>query len=295
MKRTNLFLVLCVLLMACKSRPAQKEIAPEQYPTISYLDLKLDAAGHLPTNPYVLTFKNGKKEIVFCGTNHPESNDDINNPLFVGIEKQFFITKPEVCINEGGDVSKRVYASKNAAILRNGEIGLTKVLADSLKINTVNGDMVDSLEFKALLKEYSKGEFLAYIATERLMWGLTGPNPPDSVALAQKYEGFIKKYIMKTGGVQLSNAEQSLAFFKSNYKKLLNRPFDLNTLEPTNPFNPKGKFQQIGRKSKQIRDQHLLKTIDGLLNKYDKVFVVFGGWHLLTCEPGLKVIINKKR
>ena len=267
----------------------------EQYPTISYLALKLDAAGHLPTNPYVLTFKNGKKEIVFCGTNHPESNGDINNPLFVGIEKQFFITKPEVCINEGGDVSKRVYASKKAAILRNGEIGLTKVLADSLKINTVNGDMVDSLEFKALLKEYSKGEFLAYIATERLMWGLAGPNPPDSIALAQKYKGFIQKYIMKTGAVQLSEAEQSLAFFKSNYEKLLNRPFDLNTLEPTNPFNPKGKFQQIGRKSKQVRDQHLLQTIDGLLNKYDKVFVVFGGWHLLACEPGLKVIINKKR
>ena len=154
--------------------------------------------------------------------------------------------------------------------------------------------MVDSLEFKALLKQYSKGEFLAYIVTERFMWGLAG-SKPDSAGMAKKYERFIQNYIIKTGAVELNAEEQTLTFFKRNYEKLLGRPFDLNTLEPTNPFNPKGKFQQIGRKSKEIRDQHLLQTIDGLLNRYDKVFVVFGGWHLLTCEPGLKVIINKKR
>ncbi|WP_379093045.1 hypothetical protein [Pedobacter sp. UC225_65] len=44
-----------------------------------------------------------------------------------------------------------------------------------------------------------------------------------------------------------------------------------------------------------MRDQYLLQTIDRLLDKQDKVFVVFGGWHLLTCEPGLKAIIERKR
>lgn len=296
-KKALIPLLFSIVLFACnQSQQQQKTKEPIiHYPTVSYLDIKLDAAGHLPSNPYILTFKNGKKEIVFCGTNHLEDNSDTNNPLFTGIEKQFFITRPEVCVNEGGDVSKRVYASKKAAITRNGEIGLAKVLSDSLKIQTVNGDMTDSLEFKELLKHYSKGEFLAYIVTERFMWGFAGPNPPDSISLAKKYESFIQDYIMKTGGVALTKEEQRPSFFTTNYEKLLGRPFSLSTLAPTNPFDPKGKFQQIGRKSKEIRDQHLLQTIDSLLDKYDKVFVVFGGWHLLTCKPGLEMIINSKR
>lgn len=64
--------------------------------------------------------------------------------------------------------------------------------------------------------------------------------------------------------------------------------------KPTNPFDANGKFQEIGRKSKNIRDQYLLNTIDSLLNQNDTVFVVFGGWHLLICKPGLKEIIEQK-
>lgn len=297
-KHTILPFLLSALLLACGQDGKQEQAKTDSirvYPTVSYLDIQLDGAGHLPSNPYILTFKKGKKEIVFCGTNHLEDDSDIGNPLFTGIEKQFFLTKPDVCVNEGGDISKKTYSSKREAIAQNGEIGLTKILADSLNIKTVNGDMTDSLEFKELLRHYSKGEVLAYLVTERFMWGFAGPNPPDSVALSKKYEAFIRDYIMETGGIALTKQEQSLSFYQSNYQKLLNRPFSLATLAPTNPFDPKGKFQQIGRKSKEIRDQHLLRTIDRLLDKYDKVFVVFGGWHLLTCKPGLEMIINRKR
>ncbi|KQC02285.1 hypothetical protein [Pedobacter sp. Hv1] len=298
MKITNSLiftLITSVLFYSCIQTPKQQTTAAPLYPTVSYLDIKLDSTGKLPSNPYVLTFKNGKKEIIFCGVNHLTDDSDISNPMFAGIEQQFFASKPEVCVNEGGDLSKKVYASKKEALLQDGEIGLVKILADSLKIKTVNGDIQDSLEFKSLLKQYTKGEFLAYIVTERLMWGLKGARITDSVAMAEKFDGFIKNYIMKKGAVQLSKEEQTLAFYKANYEKLLNRPFALETLAPTNPFDPKGKFQQIGRKSKEIRDQYLLQTIDQLLDKQDKVFVVFGGWHLLTCEPGLKAIIDKKR
>ena len=285
--------LLAVLFWGCRQNQQATKTKP--YPTISYLDIKLDSAGRLPSNPYVLTFKNGKKEIVFCGVNHLTDDSDITNPMFTGIEQQFFAFKPEVCVNEGGDLSKKMYASKKEALLQDGEIGLVKILADSLKIKTVNGDIQDSLEFKSLLTHYTKGEFLAYIVTERLMWGLKGAHINDSITIAEKYDGFIKNYIMRKGAVQLNKEEQSLAFYKKNYEQLLNRPFSLETLAPTNPFDPKGKFQQIGRKSKEIRDQYLLQTIDHLLDKQDKVFVVFGGWHLLTCQPGLKAIIERKR
>ncbi|QEC75265.1 hypothetical protein [Mucilaginibacter ginsenosidivorax] len=292
MKRSVLLFLAALALLGCGSK--KKKVAATVYPTISYLNIKLDAVGHLPSNPYILTFDNAEKHIVFCGVNHVDKNK-INDPMYAGIEKAFFAFKPDVCVNEGGDVSKKVFASKQAALRKDGEIGLVKILADSLKIKTVNGDMTDSLEFKELLKKYTPGEFLAYIVTERFMWGLNEQQANDTVNLKKSYAGFIQNYIMKTGAVKLTPQQQTLAFYKTNYQKLLKRPFIFNELEPTNPFDPKGKFQEIGRASKEIRDQSLLATIDSLLKTHNKVFVVFGGWHLLTCEPGLKQIISRAK
>lgn len=295
MQRTLLLLAMSCFLAACNPGKNQDPHADGSYPTVSYLDIKLDNNGHLPANPYILEFKNGKKQIVFCGVEHLTDDSDIRNPLFTTIENEFFEVRPNIAINEGGDVSKTVYTSKQEAITRNGEIGLTKILCDSLKIHTVNGDPAVAAEFSELLKRYSKGEFLAYIVTERLMWGLKGQGITDQEEIARQYNDFVQQYIIKQGGVALGKGEQSFDFYRSQYERLLKRPFSLEELEPTNPFKPKEKFQEIGRASKEIRDQFLLKTIDRLLDSNNKVFVVFGGWHLLACRPGLEEIIHRPR
>jgi hypothetical protein len=263
------------------------------FPTVSYLDLNL-INGQLPSNPYILKFTNGRKKIVFCGTNHL-SKSDIENPMYSKIEDAFYAFKPDVCINEGGDVSQKLYTSKKQALLKNGEIGLTKFLADSLKVSCVNGDMNEAHEFKNLLKKYSTEEFIAYVVNERLMWELKDRNITKQEDIEKEYKKFIEGYIIKLGKVTLSEEQKSFNFFKSSFEKALGRPFDINRPEPSNPFEPKGRFQEIGRFSKQIRDQNLMTTIDKLLDTNDKVFIVFGGWHLLTCKPGLEEIIKRKR
>jgi hypothetical protein len=285
------------LLIACKTPQSLAKITntkPSAYPTISYLAIKLDTLRLLPTNPYILEFKNGKKHIVFCGVNHLTDKNDTLNALYMEIEKKFFQFRPNISVNEGGDISNKRYKSKGDALIKGGEIGLLKVLSDSLKIATVNGDADLPFEFSELLNTYTKGELLAYIVTERLMWGLKDANISKPEILEKRFNNFIDNYIISRGGVALNETERSFDFFKTNYTKLLNRPFDLEELEPTDPFDPNGRFQAIGRTSKEIRDQFLLKTIDHLLDTHDKVFVVFGGWHLLTCEPGLKAILNQK-
>lgn len=292
------FLIFSLFLVFGCIKKKEETIQPKvdkPFTTISYLDIKLDANGHLPSNPYILKFKNGKKQIVFCGVEHLTENNDVENEMFSKIENEFYKFRPNVCINEGGDISQNKYTSKNDALRKDGEIGLTKIMADSLKIKTVDGDPKIAFEFSELLKQYSKGEFLAYIVTERLMWSLVGENIHDEKEIENSYNKFIEKYIIEKGAVDLTIAERKFDFYKVNYQKLVGRKFSLTDLKPTNPFDPKGKFQEIGRKSKNIRDQFLLKTIDELLEDNDKVFIVFGGWHLLTCEPGLKEIINKKR
>jgi hypothetical protein len=301
MKHLLAFTFISVLFFGCvnsgtKENQPAKNIKPDSahiYPTVSYLDLNLEN-GKLPSNPYILEFTNGNKKIIFCGTMHLNKND-INNPLYAKIEDTFFSIRPDICVNEGGDISKKVYASKNDALLKDGEIGLTKILADSLKLSCVNGDMNEEYEFKNLLKKYSTEEFIAYVVNERLMWELKDRKITKQEDIEKEYKKFIEGYIMKLGKVTLSENQKTFEFFKTSFEKTLGRPFDINRPEPTNPFEPKGKFQEIGRTSKQIRDQNLLATVDKLLDTNDKVFIVFGGWHLLTCKPGLEEIINRKK
>lgn len=277
--------------LGCKE---DKIRSKEVFPTVSYLDIRLDSNGHLPANPYVLTFRNGNKQIVFCGVEHLSDPNDTNNAMYKAIEARFFDFKPDVAINEGGDVSHKVYTSKTDAIVKDAEIGLIKVLCDSAHIETVDGDPSFETEYKDLREKYTTGEILSYITTERLMWGLKSGPVPDSAMIEDKFSKFIQGYFIRYGKAPLSASEQQLNFYKVNYEKLLGRPFSLEHLEPTNPFDSTEKFQAIGRYSKEVRDQFLLKKIDSLLDSHDRVFVVFGGWHLLTCEPGLNAIIKRK-
>lgn len=293
--------IISILFLSCDNKQSEKHIENIKkdsvyiYPTVSYLDIKLDSNGSLPSNPYILEFINGRKHIVFCGVNHLSDNSDIENPMYKKIEEKCFSFKPDVCVNEGGDISQKKYISKNEALLKNGEIGLIKFLADTLKINCINGDMTEEFEFKELLKQYTKDEFIAYIANERLMWGLSNRNVSEQTEVERRYKEFIENYIIKEGKVNLTESEKTFSFYKTSFEKMVARPFDIISPEPTNPFEPNSKFQKVGRTSKEIRDQNLIKTIDNLLDTYDKVFVVFGGWHLLTCKPGLEEIIKRKR
>jgi hypothetical protein len=60
-------------------------------------------------------------------------------------------------------------------------------------------------------------------------------------------------------------------------------------------LHDEGVFGAVGRASKEIRDQALLNKIDQALDRYDRVFVVFGGSHRVAVEPALKKIMEKRR
>ena len=291
---TPIFLI-CILffLISCNKNHKNKTSDIKNFKTKSYLDIKLDSFGHLPSNPYIIEFKKKKKSITFCGVEHLTDNNDVTNKMFQDIEKSFLKANPSIAINEGGSVDGKKYASKKEAILKDGEIGLLKYLSDSLKIKTVNGDPEIDYELKELSKLYPKKEFLTYLITERLLWSLYDSKITNYDSIVSNYNKFLANYIIKKGKLSLSPNEKTFDYFKKNYQKLVGRPFEINSLKPTNPFDKNGKFQEIGRKSKEIRDQFLLQKTNELLKTNNRVYIVFGGWHLLTCEPGMHQIINQ--
>jgi hypothetical protein len=77
-------------ILCCKTR--QKD----DYNLISYLDIKVVSFGNLPTNPYILKYKQDDKELLIIGTQHSR---DTLSPIIDSIENLFYKFKHELIIN----------------------------------------------------------------------------------------------------------------------------------------------------------------------------------------------------
>jgi hypothetical protein len=281
-----IFLSLLLILTSCNY---SKPDTTEDYKLISYLDIKVDSMGRLPKVPYVVDLQKNKKHLIVIGTLH--SRDTINK-MFSDIERIFTDLKPEIAINEGGEV-KKTYSDRNSSIKKNGELGLLKYLCDCNKIKMLNGDMPDDKEFDELSKTYSRDEALLFFASERFVlpytyWGEKGNL--DSLYKSDFIEGYLEDC-----NIKLAPEEKQFAYYKKTYNKYFNKEFDVNSIISDNfsPIRKKHHFCEVARKSKEFRDNYLLRQIEEQLKYHDKVLVVFGGWHVLAIEPALTQIINR--
>lgn len=247
--------------------------------------------GNLPSDPYVLTFKSANKQLLVIGTQH--SNDTLN-PMFDTIENLFYNFKPEVLINEGGNLTKSYYDRKEA-ILRNGELGLEKYLADKMGIKTLNGDEPFGIEFDELSKDYSKEEAILFYGSERFIFPFAFGQYSGNIDTS-----YVKNFIYKNfteSNIKLTETEKTFDYYKQLYKKYFKTEFSVDTINQLDfaPFGKRHHFCNITRKSKELRDRYLLKQIEAQLQKHDKVMVVYGGWHILAIEHALKQIIERQK
>lgn len=58
------------------------------------------------------------------------------------------------------------------------------------------------------------------------------------------------------------------------------------------PSAPQSVFNEISRASSTYRDHYILERIKQGLEKYDRLFIVYGSAHAVKLEPALRAIIN---
>lgn len=269
-----------------------------QYSTTDYLivNKKLDSIntdfnthGYHPTAT-VLT--NRKKSLVFFGASHVRQE---NHPQFKALEEIFWQQKPQVAFHEGDPVPQsRHYSSDTSAIRKGGEKGLIKYLCDHDSTLLLVGDMNPQQEFTELLKRFPADQVYLYMAVERFL------NPYKQGHYKGTFEvAFQKEFVsyLAENGFPLSSQARTTAHLKKVYKHYFNKSLRLEDLIQVHEYylTNTGLFGQIGRGSKDIRDQALLTKIDEALDKYDRVFVVFGGSHWVAVQPALKYLIDKPR
>jgi hypothetical protein len=295
MTKLILFFISFSLIFSCK-----KEEKIEKYPTLNYFNVKqkLDIINARMMaegiyKPIFTEIKMGKKSLVFYAASHVR---DTLHGQFVGIIKIFKNQKPEIAFNEGGQVKDSVkYQSAGKAIEADGETGLLKHLCNQANIKMLNGDMNTKDEFAGLLATYPKDQLLLYLACERFLnpyrQGFLGKIP-----IEEAYQNDFLKYLEKYD-FKLTAEEKSFIYLKTIYEKYFRKVLNLSTLVDVQDYylTNKGRFGDIGRYSKAIRDQVLLTKIDKALNTYDRVFVVFGASHWVAVQPGLSYIMDKHK
>lgn len=235
--------------------------------------------------PYIVDLHRSNKHLIVVGISHTYDN---NNPQIAALKKLYLNFKPDITINEGGQITK-TFGIEKEAVEQNGEIGLVKYLSDLDHKPLINGDIEDSLEFKLMLKKYPKEDLFLYYIMERLVIpylnGAYGDKPFD-----QLYAKALQKWFIKEG-FPVDKELQDFEGFKKLYQSKIGHPLELSLnpdIELFDYVNPDCAYCAIGRTSKVLRDSVLLGKISHELQTHDKVMVVFGHGHILAIEPALK-------
>ncbi|MFT4022373.1 MAG: hypothetical protein QM664_01165 [Flavihumibacter sp.] len=166
-------------------------------------------------------------------------------------------------------------------------------MADKAGIKTHNGDEPFGEEFNELSKIYSKEEAILFFGSERFVFPFAFGQYEGDIDTSYVNNFIEKDY--KRSNINLSDREKTFDYYKQLYKKYFNATFTLDTISQLDfaPFGNRHHFCEVTRKSKELRDRYLLRQIEAKLKEYNRVMVVFGGWHILAIEPALKQIMDR--
>ncbi|HEY8937684.1 MAG TPA: hypothetical protein VIM65_20800, partial [Cyclobacteriaceae bacterium] len=267
------FLTISTFISSCRDKetPSDKIYETRDYLMVTkYLDTinaslqkQFDSSGtySMPYND----LSHGKKRLIFFGTNHVR---DVTHPQFNQLAKLFREMKPEISFNEGGQIPfDRFYPDMDSAIHAGGETGCLKFLSDQANIKMMNGDMEDKEEFAELLKSFPKDQVYLYMAVERFLNPYKQGRFPG-ITLQEAFDVKFINYLDKSD-FPLTQEEKTFTYLEEIYKHYLGADLKLENLIQIQEYylGDSSVFGNVGRATKDVRDQALLKKIDDALNK----------------------------
>jgi hypothetical protein len=204
---------------------------------------------------------------------------------------------PQVVIVEGLDTAselspKSVIAFADKCETSNyrsgcGESFFAINLARKLNVDYISGEPGEKIIKNQILKEgYSVKDLLGFYLVRQIPQ-FKRHQDFDLKRFPEKAERTLQNFRR-----QLSTDEKfEFSDFKSWYSLHMSKPTDFTQVE-TDDSAPNGDnnatyVQKISNRVGLIRDRNIIRTIESMLNKFDRVMVVYGGSHLLTQEKAL--------
>lgn len=246
-----------------------------KFPTLKYSEIaKLNIV-----LPYIKYYGIDSSLLVY-GSNHTNNYNDLQVKQIYNLICSF---KPTVVLYEGDGITTG--KTQKETVEEYFEMGLSKYLADSLKILAVNIEPKTQDKYKFLLKVYKVEDVL--LATLGLQITMLQINNESFDTL---FSSMISDLVRE--GLPLKQKQQTLDYFYKLYQRKFGKPFSYKNFDSRDiqaKYN-RTIFNRINQMANEFRDQHIIKLTKQFIDRKERIFLIEGGWHAIVCEPAYKLI-----
>jgi hypothetical protein len=252
--------------------------------------------------PYVFEVKNDNKEVLFYGSDHIH---DPKHPMFDDINQKLIKLYPDAILVEGRrglTEDNAGYFQKEMALLseteskKQGEA--TYVIKRAFEINSVVESPEPSIEEEISFVEqqgFKKEEIFAYYMLRLVrQWNDEKTNKTYFEYINNHRQRFEKGANWK--GFDFSN-ENLIRIVES----ISGKRFDpteralYHKLTTPSPWIKKHEvlpINEIAWTSTRLRDENILEYLYKYLQKFNKIFIIYGSGHAVKIEPAVKYLIE---
>lgn len=240
-----------------------------------------------PSSPYVVVYRDGRKELRFLADSHGTEKEG----FFLALE-EFKKHAPQVLIVEGvrykdGFSPARVIDTIDNQLLCSKSEGPYSInLALRYKIPFIGAEPPDidllnvTLSTGYSIKDYHGYEIIRQMDTVREV----GKVRTGEFSFVDYKDRFKDKFSIKNESLLLKNEKEFLDWYKKNY----GTSYDKSAKYWENDFDKKLSVQLS-----KTRSRHIVKVIADMLNRYDKVLVVYGASHAIELARVLEDMLGK--
>lgn len=252
--------------------------------------------------PYIFDLHKDNKSLLYFGTRHIR---DPKSPLLSEISGKFKLFTPDVVFVEGisvpegrPDFNRRLKeASEDEVVERMGESGFLAKMAVEADIDWLSPEPTDAELYKYLLEEgFTRDEIAA--------WNLFHILPQYNRQLQHEgFEKYAEPFIAKfREATSWPDFDYSYQYALQAGEKIIGKTIDtenapeaLDYVDPIPWPEKKANQTKLNRASEaasRFRDRNIIRTIANALQKYDRVFVLYGSSHAFMQESAIRKIFE---
>lgn len=279
------------------AKPGDAGIHLEAAKVANY-DFMLEKGKHERTPYYAVFSAIHGRRLIYIASDHlsvEESPNLLEHPTLKTISKIFSEFKPDVVIVEGGNtgsqLSPQVAVPPSKQCEHDGYRGCSEsefAINQALKAGAqfISGEPLDSeIREKLVTKGYLEQDLLGFYMVRKIpQYKREGNSAPlDEKLIGPRLE----KYKKNMGASVQFGYREFLKWYaeKRDHEKKIE---ELGT-DDSAPNGGAGAtyFQKLSNIINLIRDQTVVARIENMMNRYQRVLVIYGSSHLLTEEPAL--------
>lgn len=292
MTRIAHIIILFALLNGCASTKGVRADLTKIRPWSA----ELERAEPLPA-PYVVDFEAGTRSLTYIAVEH---SNEASSPSLKLIGNAMASRRFSAVVLEGFPRSKglspeslRLGSEKDGAngFYRDGETSVAVKLAVLKKVPFVGGEPDEDIVKAAIFAAgYSLEDLFCFYMTRMIpSWRR------DGTLTRQSFEESYAE-LAPSMGKRLGLQAPSLEFYRKWYQAKMNKPFHARDVKDENlaPL-PEGSVftQRISAVIGRIRNEHIVRVTEEMLNLYSRVLVVYGSSHYPMQQLALESMLGK--